>query len=55
MSDTTTPKPGDEGDPSAPQTAENTCRACHGTGEIDGEPCPECAGTGYVREIVGDA
>lgn len=39
----------------APQSGENICRACGGTGRIDGKPCPECDGTGKVPTLVGDA
>jgi DnaJ-class molecular chaperone len=45
----------DGASPSAPQTAENICRTCSGTGRVDGKPCPECGGTGKVVETVGDA
>ncbi|MBC6716876.1 MAG: hypothetical protein ABJF67_07130 [Aurantimonas coralicida] len=48
-------RPGDEGNDNAPQTAENLCRRCGGSGTVDGEPCPECKGTGRIAEIVGDA
>ena len=37
------------------QTAEAPCRACQGTGRLDGSPCPNCNGTGKVLVIVGDA
>jgi DnaJ-class molecular chaperone len=47
--------PGDQVEPGTKQAAENTCRKCNGTGRIDGKPCPDCAGTGKVTEIVGDA
>jgi hypothetical protein len=47
--------PGDEASPTAPQTAENICRACGGTGRVDRKPCPDCGGTGRVTETVGDA
>ncbi len=48
-------KPGDEAPPEAPQTAENVCRACGGTGLAGDRPCPDCGGTGTVTETVGDA
>jgi DnaJ-class molecular chaperone len=41
--------------PAAPQTAENTCRECGGTGRVDGVSCPTCGGRGTVRVTVGDA
>jgi DnaJ-class molecular chaperone len=47
--------PGDEASPGESQTGENICRACKGTGQIDGKPCPECGGTGKVIENLGDA
>jgi len=47
--------PGDEASPGASQTAENICRACKGTGQIDGNPCVECGSTGKVVESPGDA
>lgn len=47
--------PGDEASPEAAQTAENICRACGGSGSVDGKTCPDCGGTGKVTETVGDA
>lgn len=38
-----------------PNSAENTCRRCMGTGEIDGADCPDCAGSGIVVTPVGGA
>jgi DnaJ-class molecular chaperone len=34
---------------------ENLCRACDGTGRVDGEECPECGGTGKVGTPIGGA
>ncbi len=31
-------------------TTVRTCDACHGTGKIIGEPCPDCRGKGRVRK-----
>ncbi len=42
--------PGDEAAPGTPGTGQNLCRHCNGTGEHDGQPCPECGGTGKVIE-----
>jgi DnaJ-class molecular chaperone len=53
MSDPKTP--GDEVAPDTPQSAENTCRRCGGTGRLDERPCPDCDGTGKVAALVGDA
>lgn len=38
-----------------PYAAENTCRACAGSGKIDGETCSECGGSGKVLTPVGGA
>lgn len=48
-------KPGDEVPSGAPQSGENVCRACQGTGKIKEEPCPDCDGTGLVTTLIGDA
>lgn len=47
--------PGDEAPAGSPQTGENTCPKCQGSGSVQGKPCPDCAGTGLVTEIIGDA
>lgn len=47
--------PGDQAPPGTPGTGENTCRACKGTGVVDGKPCDECGGTGVVTEGIGGA
>jgi DnaJ-class molecular chaperone len=52
---TGTPSPGDETEPNASQTAENTCPACGGSGNLQDKPCPDCEGTGLVTVTVGDA
>ncbi|MBT9368365.1 hypothetical protein KLP42_00545 [Rhizobium sp. CSW-27] len=41
--------------PGTPNSGENTCRRCLGTGEIDGADCPDCAGSGIVITPVGGA
>jgi DnaJ-class molecular chaperone len=46
---------GDEVAPGTPQSAENTCRRCNGTGKVNETFCPDCNGTGKVTELVGDA
>jgi DnaJ-class molecular chaperone len=56
MTDAEGPQPSRNGtSPPAPQTAENTCRSCGGSGRIGAERCPECGGGGKVVETVGDA
>ena len=53
MSDTEPLNTGDEGPEGAPGVGENTCRACQGTGRLDGGECPTCGGTGVVEEGIG--
>ena len=48
-------KPGDEARPGSPQTAENICPDCSGSGRRDGETCKTCDGAGRIISIVGDA
>jgi DnaJ-class molecular chaperone len=48
--------PGDQVKPGTPQSGENVCPACNGTGRQDSEAaCPNCGGSGKVIELVGDA
>ena len=47
--------PGDEAEPGTPGTGENLCRACNGSGKVEGKACPECGGTGKVVESIGGA
>jgi len=44
--------PGDELPANAPGAGENTCRACGGSGKLDGGDCRVCGGTGKVIESV---
>lgn len=46
---------GDEAPPGTPGTGEDICRACGGTGQLNGGPCPECDGTGKVVRGIGGA
>ncbi len=55
MADSDAKKPGDEVPAGTPQSGENTCRRCKGTGRLRDEPCPECGGSGKVTVLVGDA
>ncbi len=48
-------KPGDEARPGSPQTGENICRECSGSGRRNGAPCEACGGAGPVTVAVGDA
>lgn len=49
------PQPGDEVPPATPQSGENICSRCAGSGRVDQQSCPECSGTGKVTTLVGDA
>jgi hypothetical protein len=43
------------GDAAPPGTGENLCPACSGSGELNGQPCRHCNGTGKVVEGMGGA
>jgi len=47
--------PGDEAPPGTPGTGEDICRACGGTGILNGGACPECEGTGKITVGIGGA
>jgi len=47
--------PGDEAVPGTPGTGEDLCRACGGSGMLNGGACPECEGTGKVTVGIGGA
>jgi hypothetical protein len=47
--------PGDEAPPGTPGTGEDICRACGGSGKLNGGTCPECEGTGKVNVGIGGA
>jgi DnaJ-class molecular chaperone len=47
--------PGDEARPGSPQTGEQICPDCRGSGRRGRKPCETCGGTGRVVRIVGDA
>lgn len=47
--------PGDEAAPGSPQTGDQICPRCQGSGRIEAHPCPDCGGSGRVVQIVGDA
>ena len=55
MRDGDAKKPGDEIPAGTPQSGENLCRRCKGTGQLKDKPCPDCAGSGKVVVLVGDA
>lgn len=45
----------DEVPEGTPESAENLCRRCAGTGQVDGHECPDCNGSGKVITPVGGA
>lgn len=46
-------EPGDDAPAGTPGVGENVCSRCNGSGEIDGEPCPNCGGSGVVEKGIG--
>lgn len=47
-------KPGDEAVAGTPGTGEDLCPNCSGTGKIrDGAACPICEGTGRITQGIG--
>ena len=50
-----TRSPGDEARPGSPQTGENICPDCGGSGSRNGAGCETCGGSGRITAIVGDA
>jgi len=48
-------EPGDETPAGSPQSADDTCPVCAGSGLVDSQPCTNCGGSGLVTVIVGDA
>jgi RecJ-like exonuclease len=51
--DPQTPNPGDEAPADAPGVGEDLCRACHGSGKVEGAQCAVCGGTGKVLQGIG--
>ena len=47
--------PGDEADPGTPQSGEDVCPDCGGSGRQGVSKCPSCGGTGIIIALVGDA
>ena len=47
--------PGDESAPGTPQTAEDICPECQGSGKQGQAACVNCGGTGRIVKIIGDA
>jgi hypothetical protein len=47
--------PGDEAPPGTPGTGEDVCPTCNSSGEVDGETCANCEGTGRIVTGIGGA
>ncbi len=47
--------PGDQAPAGTPGTGEDVCPACGGKGQVRGQPCPNCEGTGKVIVGIGGA
>ena len=47
--------PGDESAPGTPQTAEDICPECQGSGKQGQDACVNCGGSGRIVKIIGDA
>jgi DnaJ-class molecular chaperone len=55
MAETERKNPGDEDLPGTPQTGDDICPTCNGSGNLQQKPCPDCGGSGKITVIVGDA
>jgi len=47
--------PGDESPAGTPGTGENVCPVCHGSGQLRGQPCSNCGGSGRIVAGIGGA
>ena len=47
--------PGDQAPPGTPGTGEDVCPKCNSSGEVDGETCANCEGTGRIVTGIGGA
>ena len=48
--------PGDEVPPGSPDSGENICPECHGSGTLaDKRECSNCGGTGKIIQGIGGA
>ena len=54
--DTSDMNPGDEVPPGSPDSGENICPECHGSGQLEGKgECENCGGTGKIIQGIGGA
>ena len=47
--------PGDEAPVGTPGTGENVCPVCHGSGQLRGQSCSNCGGSGRIVAGIGGA
>jgi hypothetical protein len=47
--------PGDEVPPGSPDSGENICPKCHGSGKAGDGECENCGGTGKIIQGIGGA
>lgn len=45
--------PGDEAEAGTPGAGEDVCEACAGSGQLNGQSCPNCGGSGKVMRGIG--
>jgi hypothetical protein len=55
VSDSEQLRPGDEGPPGEAPVGENLCPDCSGSGEVSGQTCATCEGTGLIDQGIGGA
>lgn len=55
MGDSDRERPGDEAPAEEEAASEDLCPDCSGEGEVDGQTCETCEGTGRIEEGVGGA
>lgn len=53
--DTSDMNPGDEVPPGSPDSGENICPECHGSGKAGEGDCENCGGTGKIIQGIGGA
>ena len=47
--------PGDEVAPGTPGSGEDICPNCHSSGQVNGQDCENCSGTGLITKAIGGA
>lgn len=52
-SEASTEVPGDEVPAGMPGSGQDVCLECHGSGQLNGQPCANCGGTGIITRAIG--